>query len=193
MRDLDPDLDSSVINPDGDDRMDDAGEMVVLVDESDREVGTAPKLAAHVDGALHRAFSVFVLNARGELMLQRRAAGKYHSGGLWTNTCCGHPRPGEPVAAAARRRLREEMGFDCELEPAGSFVYRAELGGGLVEHEHDHVFVGRHDADPAPDAAEASEWRWQPTEAALAEAEAHPERFTRWFSLALRELGGAIR
>jgi isopentenyl-diphosphate delta-isomerase len=191
MRDLDPDLDSSVINPDGDDRMDDAGERVVLVDESDREVGVAPKLAAHVDGALHRAFSVFVLNARGELMLQRRAAGKYHSGGLWTNTCCGHPRPGEPVAAAARRRLREEMGFDCELEPAGSFVYRAELGGGLVEHEYDHVFVGRHDADPAPDAAEASEWRWQTPEAARAEAEAHPERFTHWFSLALRELGGA--
>ncbi|HEV7588589.1 MAG TPA: isopentenyl-diphosphate Delta-isomerase [Longimicrobium sp.] len=169
----------------------DAAEMVVLVDETDREVGLAPKLAAHVDGALHRAFSVFVLNARGEVLLQRRALGKYHSGGLWTNTCCGHPRADEPVAAAARRRLREELGFDCELHPAGTFVYRAEVGGGLVEHEFDHVFVGRHDADPIPDPAEVGEWRWQSPGAALAEAESHPERFTPWFSLAFRELGEA--
>src|SRR5689334_7965348 len=115
----------------------DAAERVVLVDERDREVGTMPKLAAHAEGALHRAFSVFVLNAAGELLLQRRAAAKYHCGGLWTNSCCGHPRPGEPVADAARRRLREEMGFDCELASVGSFVYRAEVGGGLVEHEYD--------------------------------------------------------
>jgi isopentenyl-diphosphate delta-isomerase len=171
--------------------MDDTAERVVLVDEGDREVGTAPKLQAHVDGVLHRAFSVFVLNAKGEVMLQRRAAGKYHSPGLWTNTCCGHPRPGEPTAAAARRRLREEMGFDCDLSPAGTFLYRAEVGGGLVEHELDHLFTGRHDADPSPDPAEAGEWRWQSPRDALAEAEAHPERFTPWFSLALRELAGA--
>ena len=169
--------------------MDDAAERVVLVDGRDREVGTAPKLQAHVDGVLHRAFSVFVLNAKGEVMLQRRAAGKYHSPGLWTNTCCGHPRPGEPVAAAARRRLREEMGFDCDLSPAGTFLYRAEVGGGLVEHELDHLFTGRHDADPSPDPAEAGEWRWQLPQDALAEAEAHPERFTPWFPLALRALG----
>ena len=166
----------------------DAAEMVVLVDESDREVGLAPKLAAHADGVLHRAFSVFVLNARGEVMLQRRALGKYHSGGLWTNSCCGHPRAGEPVAAAARRRLREEMGFDCALTHVRGFVYHAEVGGGLLEHEYDHVFIGRHDADPAPDPAEVCEWRWQSPDAALAEAEAHPERFTPWFSLALHEL-----
>ena len=166
----------------------DAVETVVLVDECDREVGLAPKLAAHLDGALHRAFSVFVLNGRGEVLLQRRSLGKYHSGGLWTNTCCGHPRPGEPVAAAARRRLHEEMGFDCALDPAGAFVYRAELGGGLVEHEYDHVFLGHHDADPISDPAEVCEWRWQSPESALEEAERHPERFTAWFSLALREL-----
>jgi isopentenyl-diphosphate delta-isomerase len=167
----------------------DADERVVLVDEDDREVGTAPKLAAHLDGGrLHRAFSVFVLNAADELMLQRRADSKYHCGGRWTNTCCGHPRPGEAVAAAARRRLREEMGFDCALEPAGTFTYRADVGGGLVEHEVDHLFIGRHDADPAPDPAEADDWRWQSLDDALAEAQAHPERFTPWFPLALRAL-----
>lgn len=171
--------------------MTDAAETVVLVDEHDAEVGLAPKLQAHVDGALHRAFSVFVLNSRGEVLLQRRADGKYHSGGLWTNTCCGHPRPGEPVAAAARRRLREEMGFDCALTLAGEFVYRAEVGAALVEHEYDHVFAGRHDADPRPDAAEVSEWRWMAPAAALADARAHPERYTPWFALALAELAAS--
>src|SRR3954469_14253008 len=117
----------------------DARETVVLVDEDDREVGLAPKLRAHERGLLHRAFSVFVLNARGEVLLQRRADGKYHSAGLWTNTACGHPRPGEPVAAAARRRLREEMGFECALVAAGTFVYRARVGSELVEHELDHL------------------------------------------------------
>ena len=173
--------------------MNDARETVVLVDEQDREVGLAEKLEAHRTGVLHRAFSVFVLNSRGELLLQRRAAGKYHSPGRWSNTCCGHPRPGEPLAAAARRRLREEMGFDCELERLGGFVYRAEVGGGLLEHEYDHLFIGRHDADPAPDPAEASEWRWISPAAALSEAQALPEVFTPWFALALRELLAARR
>ncbi|HEU4455491.1 MAG TPA: isopentenyl-diphosphate Delta-isomerase, partial [Longimicrobium sp.] len=157
-------------------------------DERDREVGLAPKLEAHERGLLHRAFSVFVLNGRGELLLQRRAAGKYHCGGLWTNSCCGHPRPGEPVAAGARRRLREEMGIDCEMTPAGTFVYRADVGGGLVEHEYDHVFLARHDADPSPDPAEADAWRWAPVDAVIAEAEASPAAFTPWFVLALREV-----
>ena len=165
----------------------DAREQVVLVDEDDREVGVAPKLDAHVRGVLHRAFSVFVLNARGELLLQRRADAKYHSGGLWTNTCCGHPRPGEPVADAARRRLAEEMGFDCALASLGSFVYRAEVGP-LTEHELDHVFIGHHERDPSPDPDEVADWRWQDVDATIAEARAHPDRFTPWFALALEEL-----
>ena len=187
-------IDPHAVTRDSGTRMVDAHETVVLVDERDREVGLAPKLQAHERGLLHRAFSVFVLNARGEVLLQRRAFGKYHSGGLWTNTACGHPRPGEAVAAAARRRLREEMGFDCALVPAGSFVYRREVGDELVEHELDHVFHGRHDAPPHPDPAEVSEWRWMAPAAAIADAEAHPERYTPWFALALAELldGGAL-
>jgi isopentenyl-diphosphate Delta-isomerase len=166
----------------------DDGEMVVLVDEADREMGLDSKLDAHVTGALHRAFSVFVLNAQGELLLQRRAAGKYHSPGLWANTCCGHPRPGEAVAVAARRRLHEEMGFDCTLEPAGALIYRAEVGGGLVEHEYDHLFTGRHDLDPLPDPVEVSEWRWQSHESLLADVEASPEQFAPWLEPALRRV-----
>jgi isopentenyl-diphosphate Delta-isomerase len=163
-------------------------ERVVLVDTADNEVGTAPKLQAHRTGDLHRAISVFVFDAVGRMLLQRRAEGKYHSGGLWSNTCCSHPRPGEPVAAAARRRLREEMGMDCELEPAFTFVYRADLDGGLTEHELDHVFVGTTDDSPEPDPDEVSGWRWaEPAEIAR-EMESDPERFTAWFPIAFRAL-----
>src|ERR671913_2483251 len=137
-----------------------AQEEVILVDEHDRVVGAGEKLRAHREGALHRAFSVFVFDAGGRLLLQKRAREKYHSGGLWSNTACGHPRPGEPTATAARRRLREEMSLDCELREAFEFVYRAELDGALVEHEYDHVFVGTHEGDPAPDPSEVAGWRW---------------------------------
>ncbi|HVH12289.1 MAG TPA: isopentenyl-diphosphate Delta-isomerase [Longimicrobium sp.] len=158
-------------------------ERVVLVDEDDAEVGTLEKQRAHAEGRLHRALSVFVLNPRGELLLQRRAAGKYHSGGLWTNACCSHPRPGEPVDLAARRRLREEMGIDCVLEPAFAFTYRAEVGGGLVEHEYDHVFLGRFEGDPLPSTDEVDAWRWVPADTIRDELAAAPERFTPWFRL----------
>ncbi|MHB0949936.1 MAG: isopentenyl-diphosphate Delta-isomerase [Gemmatimonadaceae bacterium] len=157
---------------------------VVLVDAAGRPTGTAPKLAAHEQALLHAAVSVFVFNARGELLLQRRAGGKYHSGGLWTNTACSHPRAGEDARAAAERALREEMGIRCTLEPAGVFTYRAAVGGGLVEHERDEVFVGRCDAVTAPDPAEVAEVRWIAPNAVDAELRAHPERFTAWFPLA---------
>lgn len=161
-------------------------EIVILVDERDRERGAAPKLAVHRTGELHRAFSVFVFDSTGRLLLQQRAGTKYHSGGLWTNTCCGHPRPGEDIVDAGERRLSEEMGFGAGLRHAGAFTYRAEVGGGLVEHEFDHVLVGTFDGEPAPAPAEVDAWRWLSPQTALAECTAYPERFTPWFAQALR-------
>jgi isopentenyl-diphosphate delta-isomerase len=155
------------------------------VDGEDRPLGTAEKVAAHRAGELHRAFSVFVFDSTGRLLLQRRARGKYHSGGRWTNTCCGHPRAQEPVAVAARRRLREEMGFACDLGPAGAFTYRADVGQGLVEHEYDHVLVGRYDHDPTPDPREVEAWRWVEPEVLRAELAHAPQRFSVWFAQAL--------
>jgi isopentenyl-diphosphate delta-isomerase len=165
-----------------------AEDEVILVDESDRELGTAPKLAAHREGALHRAFSVFLFNSRGETLLQRRADDKYHSGGLWTNTCCSHPRPGEETAAAASRRLREEMGLSTPLLPLFHFTYRAALGGGLWEHEYDHVFIGRADQDPRPDPAEVAAWRWASAEEVAREMQSDPDRFTIWFRQPFQEI-----
>ena len=168
-------------------------ERVILVDPSDAVVGTEEKMRAHKTGALHRAFSVFVVDDSGRLLLQRRAAGKYHSAGLWSNTCCGHPRPGEDVNAAAARRLHEEMGILCELSPRGAFIYRAELGNGLFEHELDHLFVGRFAGDPKPDVREAEDWAWTPWSRVEAECAERPERFTVWLPIALRALAGRPR
>ena len=163
-------------------------EQVILVDRADRPVGVADKLEAHRLGLLHRAFSVLVLNDDDELLLQRRADAKYHSGGLWSNTCCSHPRPGEAVEAAAHRRLHEEMGFDCPLEPAGSLLYQAQVGGGLVEHEYDHLFLGRWTGTPSPAPGEVDAWRWVPVAQVRAEIEELPGRFTYWFKAALGRL-----
>lgn len=165
-------------------------EWVVVVDEADRVLGRARKLDAHRDGLLHRAFSIFLFNAAGELLLQRRAATKYHSGGLWTNTCCGHPRPGEPLVAAGTRRLTEEMGLRCALEPTFSFLYRTSFADGLMERELDHVLVGRTEGPPRPDPAEADAWRWARPEQVLREMRRKPDRFTYWFRLALPRLAG---
>jgi isopentenyl-diphosphate Delta-isomerase len=163
-------------------------EYVIVVDGSDRPLGTREKQEAHLTGVLHRAFSVFVFDAAGRMLLQQRASDKYHSGGLWSNTCCSHPRPGEETAAAARRRLLEEMGFLCPLEPAYSFTYRADVGDGLVEHEYDHVFIGRFDGEPAPDPAEVEGWRWAAPAELERELREEPGRFTEWFRIAFDEL-----
>jgi isopentenyl-diphosphate delta-isomerase len=158
-------------------------ERVVLVDRDDREVGVASKLDAHRQGLLHRAFSVLVFDSSGDMLLQRRAAVKYHSAGLWSNSCCGHPRRGEDLRSAAERRLREELGLDVALQHDFSFVYQATLEGGMHEHELDHVFVGQSDAEPIPDPAEVSEWRRVSPRALLDEMSADPASFTVWFHI----------
>ena len=160
---------------------------VILVDESDRPVGVEAKLAAHERGGkLHRAFSVFIFNAAGQMLIQRRADGKYHFGGLWTNACCSHPRQGETVVQSARTRLRQEFGFDVPLEERFGFVYRAEdPASGLTEHEFDHVLVGNFDGVPGPNPEEISDWRWVDPSELLEDVERHPERYTPWFKLVL--------
>jgi isopentenyl-diphosphate delta-isomerase len=163
-------------------------ELVVLVDARDNEMGTASKRRAHLDGRLHRAVSVFVFNGAGEMLLQQRAAGKYHSAGLWSNACCSHPRPGENPHQAAIRRLEEEMGLRHPLEHVFAFIYRAELDSGLTEHELDHVFVGVGDEDPVPNAGEVMDWMWMEVPQLTRELARAPERFTAWFPLALHEL-----
>ncbi|MCS6959078.1 MAG: isopentenyl-diphosphate Delta-isomerase [Pseudanabaenaceae cyanobacterium SKYGB_i_bin29] len=155
-------------------------ELLILVDEHDREIGVGEKLAVHRSGQLHRAFSIFVVNPQGELLLQQRAWDKYHSGGLWTNTCCSHPRPGELVLEAAHRRLQEEMGFDCELVELFSFIYYAELDGGLIEHEYDHVLLGKFAGVPQVNPLEVVAWRWIDAKKLEEEIRNYPDRFTYW-------------
>ncbi|MBS0233815.1 MAG: isopentenyl-diphosphate Delta-isomerase [Proteobacteria bacterium] len=156
-------------------------EEVVLVDPEDNETGTAEKLDAHRQGNLHRAFSVMVWDSRGRLLLQRRQIDKYHSGGLWTNTCCGHPRPGETTAQAAARRLNEEMSIVCPLMPIGTFTYRAELDAGLIEHEFVHVFRGVYNGIIAPNPAECDGYSWSSPEVLRKQIEADPQCFSAWF------------
>ena len=167
-------------------------EQVILVDADDVPTGTMGKLAAHLDGVRHRAVSVLVYRGDGALLLQQRAEGKYHSPGRWSNSCCGHPRPGESTLDAARRRLREELGLDCALDHVGTLSYRAEVGEGLVEDEIDHLFVGRCDAEPTPNPDEVAAWRWAPVDAVLAELEADPSRYTPWCGLVLRAVDQVV-
>ena len=161
---------------------------VVLVDENDRETGIMEKLQAHIEGRLHRAISVFLFNTKGALLLQRRALGKYHSAGLWTNTCCSHPKPGEATSAAAVRRLKEEMGIECSISEVHQFVYKAGFENGLTEYEFDHVFTGVTDQIPAPDPEEVMEWKYISKEALLQDMERNPEDYTAWFRICMREV-----
>ena len=160
-------------------------ELVTLVDSDDNVVGAAEKLQAHREGALHRAFSVFVFDAGGRLLLQRRSAAKYHSAGLWSNTCCGHPRPGEALERAASRRLVEEMGFGCELRQVFQIHYRAELAGAMIEHEIDHVFVGRFAGVPKPDPWEIDGVAWVPLDELRREIAGAPHDYTAWLKMLL--------
>lgn len=163
-------------------------EQVILVDINDRPTGSEEKLKAHELALLHRAFSVFIFNSKGELMLQRRALHKYHSPGLWTNTCCSHPRPGEETMQAAHRRLKEEMGFDCPLEWKFSFIYQAPFDNGLTEHEFDHVFFGSFKQDPIINPDEVAEWKWVSMEWLLQDVRTNPQDYTIWFKIALEQI-----
>lgn len=165
---------------------------LALVDEDDHEVGRGEKLSVHREGLLHRAFSVFLLSPGGRQLLQRRAAGKYHSGGLWTNACCGHPAPGEDVRAAAVRRTREELGVRCHVEPLFRFRYELDVGGGLTENELTHAFVGTIREALDPDPEEVAEVRWVTAEALERELRDYPEMFTPWFRLAMDRFPAAL-
>jgi len=166
----------------------DAQERVILLDDSNRPCGTAEKLTAHRLGLRHRAFSVFIVDDAGRILLQRRALSKYHSGGLWANTCCGHPRPDEETTSAAERRLREEMGISTSLVPVGSFLYHAAVGDALIEHEYDYLFLGKFDADPQPCPTEVMEWRWESERETRSRIAATPRDFAVWLPPALDAL-----
>ncbi len=155
-------------------------EQVILVDEGDRQIGVAEKLKAHQEASLHRAFSIFVLNSQNQLLLQKRAKTKYHSGGLWTNTCCSHPRPEEVTLLAAHRRLKEEMGFDCKLTEIFSFTYKIKLDRDLFEHEFDHVLLGRFDGEPNLNLEEAEDWRWMAIEDLMVDIKVNSHLYTYW-------------
>ena len=163
-------------------------EEVILVNEADEELGTIEKMEAHQKALLHRAFSVFIFNSKGEMLLQRRALGKYHSGGLWTNACCSHPRPGETVEAAATRRTMEELGFQPQLKKVFAFTYRADFENGLTEYEYDHVLMGSFDGEPDPNPDEVSEYRYQRMDDIKADLESNPGLFTEWFKIVFHQV-----
>ena len=159
-------------------------ENVILVDEKDNQVGLMPKLEAHQKGLLHRAFSVFIFNSDYKLLLQKRASSKYHSGGLWTNTCCSHPRDGEDIIDAANRRLNEEMVIKTSLRKVFDFIYTAKLDNNLIENEFDHVFYGVYDIDPIINKDEAEDFKWVDMETLKNDIENNKDQYTVWFKIA---------
>ena len=158
-------------------------EKVILVNEKDEPIGLMPKMEAHEKGLLHRAFSVFVFNDKNELMLQQRALSKYHSPGLWTNTCCSHQREGESNIEAGKRRLMEEMGFTTDLNDTMAFIYKAPFDNGLTEHEFDHILVGNFNDVPNLNPQEVSDWKWMKLEEVQKDMNSHPEIYTEWFKI----------
>lgn len=163
-------------------------EQVILVDIDDNVLGTMEKMDAHVLGKLHRAFSVFIFNTSGELLLQQRALTKYHSGGKWTNTCCSHPRLGEETLDAANRRLLEEMGMKCDLQYAFNFTYKAELLDGIEEHEYDHVYFGISDELPVPDPEEVSAYKYLSMDVLSKDIKQNPNEYTEWLKICFKQV-----
>lgn len=161
---------------------------VILVDEQDRQIGVMEKMEVHQKALLHRAFSIFIFNNKGEMLLQKRAANKYHSGGLWTNACCSHPQPGQTTEEAAINRLQEEMGFTTPIKKAFDFVYKAAFENGLTEHEFDHVFTGIYEGIIIPNEEEVSDYCYKTIEDIKAALQSQPELYTEWFRIAFPKL-----
>jgi len=168
-------------------------EQVILVDKKDTQIGLMPKMEAHEKGVLHRAFSVFIFNTKNELMLQQRALHKYHSPGLWTNTCCSHQREGETNIQAGKRRLFEEMGFVTELKETISFIYKAPFDNGLTEHELDHILVGAFESTPNITKEEVADWKWMNVELVKQDIQKNPENYTAWFKIIFQKYYTSIQ
>lgn len=162
-------------------------EEVILVDEKDNFLGTMEKLQAHKKGLLHRAFSIFIFNDVGELLLQQRALTKYHSAGLWTNTCCSHPKPGEEILMAANRRLQEEMGFTTELTVKSNFIYKVKFENNLIEHEFDYILIGTYNKEPIINFEEVCNYKWANLNNLKKDIQNKPNEFTHWFKLAIEK------
>jgi len=167
-------------------------DLLLLVDEQDNPTGSMSKREVHARGLLHRAFSVFIFNAKGDLLLQQRAFDKYHSGGLWSNTCCSHPRAEEDLCASAGKRLFEEMHISCTIQKLFSFIYRAQVGNDLIEYELDHVFAGISDMAPVPDITEAAGWRYIGMNELQEDIRHHPESYTEWLKICLDTYGAEL-
>ncbi|MCL2280638.1 isopentenyl-diphosphate Delta-isomerase [Candidatus Saccharibacteria bacterium] len=161
---------------------------IILVDENDNQIGSGEKLQVHKDGKLHRAFSIYVFNSKGELMMQKRHPQKYHSGGLWANTCCSHPRLGESLDHAVHRRLKEEMGFDCELTEKTQLIYKIKVNNGLIEHEYLHVWVGRYDKDPVINKDEATDFKWISVDDLRKELAENGDAYSYWPKVTLDKI-----
>ena len=168
-------------------------ENVILVDKNDTQIGLMSKLDAHKKGILHRAFSVFVLNNNNEIMLQKRAYNKYHSGGLWTNTCCSHQREGENSIEAGKRRLLEEMGFETELKIITSFIYKVEFDNGLTEHELDYLLIGKFLKSPVINKQEVADWKWMKVELIADDIKLNPNNYTSWFKIIFDKFQNKIK
>ena len=168
-------------------------ENVILVDKNDTQIGLMSKLDAHKKGVLHRAFSVFVLNNNNEIMLQKRAYNKYHSGGLWTNTCCSHQREGENSIEAGKRRLLEEMGFETELKIITSFIYKVEFENGLTEHELDYLLIGKYLKSPVINKQEVADWKWMKIELIADDIKLNPNNYTSWFKIIFDKFQNKIK
>ncbi|MDI6591476.1 MAG: isopentenyl-diphosphate Delta-isomerase [Patescibacteria group bacterium] len=162
-------------------------EKVILVNKKDKMIGVEEKMKAHLQGKLHRAFSILLFNKKGEILIQKRAKSKYHSSGLWTNTCCSHPRPKETLEKAAKRRLKEEMGITANLKKAFGFIYKAKLGN-LTEYEFDHVFLGRFDGEPKPNKKEVENWQWVKLADLEIDIKKNPQKYTPWFKIILKKI-----